>query len=522
MKLVTAQQMANIDRRAIEEFGVPGIQLMERAGEGVFNLIKEVVGEVKGKEIGVFCGKGNNGGDGFVTARLLHQDGASVLVLLLGRKDDLRGDAEINLKKTLDLEIQVTEVLNEDDLSSVKEVLRSAELIVDALFGTGMRGVVKGLAASVIEMINNSSKPVISVDVPSGLSADGGQISGSCIQAMATATFGLPKVGQVFYPGKSRCGRLKIVDIGIPAEAVDQEGCRANLIMEGDVARLLPRRKPDVHKGDCGRIIVVAGSVGMTGAAALTSMAALRIGAGLVTLGVPASLNDILEVKLTEVMTRPLPEVRKRRCIALRAVGEIRRLLDGADCLAIGPGLGIHHETSELVRRIVKEASLPIVIDADGLNALAKDLSPLKDTAAEVVVTPHPGELSRITGRPVSEIASDPVMAATEFSGEFGVVVVLKGAPTVIAGPDGEFYVNWTGNAGMATGGSGDVLTGSIAGLIGQGLSPREASITAVFLHGKAGDIARDRKGEMGLVAGDILDLLPEAVIRVAEHNRRG
>ena len=512
MKLVTAQQMASIDRRAIEQFGIPGIQLMERAGTAVFTTINQMWDELAGKKVVIFCGKGNNGGDGLVVARLLAEHGASVLVLLLGKKDQSKGDAQTNLKKALELKVSVRELLKDTDLTAAEQAVQDADLLVDAIFGTGLKGTVKGLAAGVIETINRCGRPVVAVDIPSGLDADGGEISGPCVQATTTVTFGLPKIGQVFYPGKSKCGRLIVAEIGYPPEVIEEERCRTNLVTGEEVAQLLPRRAPDAYKGSCGRIAIVAGSVGMTGAAALASMAALRIGAGLVTLGLPASLNDILEVKLTEVMTKPLPEVRKRRCIALRAVGEIRRMLLDADCLAIGPGLGTHHETAEMVRRVVaRETKVPTVIDADGLNALAKDISSLRETGAEIVITPHAGELSRLTGRPIAEITASPLKAAESFAQEFKLTVVLKGAPTVIATPDAELYVNSTGNAGMATAGSGDVLTGTIVGLIGQGLTPAEAAIAGVFIHGKAGDLARQQKGEMGLVAGDILQFLPDA-----------
>ncbi|MCK4590534.1 MAG: NAD(P)H-hydrate dehydratase, partial [Candidatus Latescibacteria bacterium] len=395
---------------------------------------------------------------------------------------------------------------------AAEQAVQDADLLVDAIFGTGLKGTVKGLAAGVIETINRCGRPVVAVDIPSGLDADGGKSSGPCVQATTTMTFGLPKIGQVFYPGKSKCGRLIVAEIGYPPEVIEEERCRTNLVTGEEVAQLLPRRAPDAYKGSCGRIAIVAGSVGMTGAAALASMAALRIGAGLVTLGLPASLNDILEVKLTEVITKPLPEVRKRRCIALRAIGEIRRMLHDVQCLAIGPGLGTHHETAEMVRRIVaREIEIPTVIDADGLNALAKDISSLRETGAEIVITPHAGELSRLTGRPIAEITASPLKAAESFAQEFKLTVVLKGAPTVIATSDAELYVNSTGNAGMATAGSGDVLTGTIVGLIGQGLTPAEAAIAGVFIHGKAGDLARQQKGEMGLVAGDILQFLPDA-----------
>ena len=521
MKLVTGKQMAAIDRYAIQEMGVPGLDLMERAGQAVFEALFRMLEAPK--KITVVCGKGNNGGDGFVVARLLETQDIPVSVFLVGERGALKGDARTNLERAAEREIPIYEVLKEEDLKRLSDEFASSDGIVDAIFGTGMQGAVRGLAARVIERINDAADasksgcPVVAVDLPSGVDADTGDVAGPCVRAHQTITFGLPKVGQAFYPGRAYFGTLEIADIGFPPKAVEAAESALEWITPDEIAAILPRRAPDAHKGDCGRVVVIAGSVGLTGAAALASEAALRTGSGLVTLGVPASLNDILEVKLTEVMTRPLPEVRKPRCLSLRAVGDIRRLMERADCVAIGPGLGTHRETIELVGRVVEAAKRPLVIDADGLNALSKNTTPLKNTAADVVITPHPGELSRLTGRTIADIRSDPIRAAEEAAAEFHATVVLKGAPTVIGTKGGRVFVNATGNAGMATGGSGDALTGMIASLIGQGLSPEEAAWSGVFLHGAAGDLARDRKGEPGMIAGDLVACIPEALQRVID-----
>ena len=524
MKLVTGKQMAAIDRCAIEEMGVPGLDLMERAGRAVFEALCRMLGAPEKitvpseLRVTLVCGKGNNGGDGFVVACLLKIRGVSVSVFLVGERAAVKGDARTKLERAAERGISIYEVLKEEDLKRLTDEFISSDGIVDAIFGTGIKGAVRGLAAQVIERINDSGRPVVAVDLPSGVDADTGNVAGPCVRAQQTVTFGWPKVGQVFYPGRAYCGTLEIADIGFPPKAIEGRGVIESRpydmewITPDEVAAILPHRAPDAHKGDCGRVVVIAGSVGLTGAAALASEAAMRTGSGLVTLGVPASLNDILEGKLTEVMTRPLPEVRKPRCLSLRAVGEIRRLMERANCTAIGPGLGTHRETVELVGRIVESATTPLVIDADGLNALSKNTVPLKNTAADVVITPHPGELSRLTGQSIADIRSDPIRAAREAAAEFHATVVLKGAPTVIGTKGGRIYVNSTGNAGMATGGSGDVLTGIIVSLIGQGLSPEEAAWSGVFLHGSAGDLARDRKGEPGMIAGDLVACIPEAL----------
>lgn len=512
MKLVTGSQMADMDRRAVQEMGVPGLDLMENAGRAVFERARRMLSTCCGGKAVVVCGQGNNGGDGFVVARYLRAQGVEVVAFLVGRRDAVRGDARAHLERALGLGIPVKEVTGETELGTVAQEVSRAALIVDAVLGTGMKGAVRGLAADVIGRMNASGRPILSVDLPSGVNADTGQVDGPCVRAQVTVTFGLPKMGHAFYPGKAYCGALEVADIGFPCGVLEEAASLAEWVTSEEVASVLPRRRPDAHKGDCGRVVVIAGSVGLTGAAALASMGALRTGAGLVTLAVPESLNDILEVKLTEVMTRPVPEVRKRRCLSLRAVGEIRRLMEKADGLALGPGIGTHRETVELVARIVRETAIPTVIDADGLNSLARDSTPLRDTAAEVVLTPHPGELSRLLGKSVSEIVSDPMGAAQEASERLRAVVVLKGAPTVTATREGALYVNSTGNAGMATGGSGDVLTGVVVGLIGQGLSPSDAAWSGVFVHGLAGDLAKAKKGEMGMIAGDILEAVPEAL----------
>ena len=315
-----------------------------------------------------------------------------------------------------------------------------------------------------IRLLESASCLKVAVDVPSGLDADSGNTEGPCVAADATVTFALPKVGHFFHPGRRLCGRLHLVDIGIPEAAVAVEGDTTSLIGLRGAAELLPNRAPDVHKGDCGKAAVVAGSVGMTGAASLAAMAALRSGAGLVTLGVPESLNDILEVKLTEVMTRRLPEVRSRRCLSLRARGAIQEMLEKADAVAIGPGLGTHRETVELIRRLIGDIRTPTVLDADALNAVADDVDQLKKATAPLIITPHSGEFCRLTKTPVN----GPIAAARGLAQRLGVIVVLKGAPTVVAVSDGRVFVNPSGNAGMATGGTGDVLTGMLVGLMAQ------------------------------------------------------
>ncbi len=509
-RLVTGAQMARIDRGAIER-GVSGIRLMDNAGRGAGRVLSDLVGGFPGEKIVVLCGKGNNGGDGFVIADLAASAGASVSAFLLAPADQVTGDARYHLDRARKNGLEVEEIIESRDLERIRFALSDTSAAVDALLGTGIRGGPRGIVAGAIDTLRDAACPILAVDVPSGLDADTGRADGPCAAATRTVTFGLPKIGQFRFPGRSLCGTLHCVDIGLPRAAVNAEEVNVQLAAAYGCAALLTQRPPDAHKGDCGRVVILAGSMGFTGAAVLSAQGALRSGAGLVRVGIPESLNDILEVKLTEAMTHPLPEVRKPRCLALRARGDIRRLVAEADCVAMGPGLGTHRETVELVRRIVQDIQAPLVLDADGINALSGAPECLKMRSAPTVVTPHPGEFARLAGLCTEAIRSDPIGSAQTFAGEAEVIVVLKGAPSVVAVPGGCTYVNPSGNAGMASGGSGDVLTGIIAALIGQGLDPETAACLGVYMHGLAGDLCAERAAKAGLIAGDIAAALPVA-----------
>lgn len=518
MKLVTSDQMRKIDKITIEKIGIHGLELMEKAGLGSALVGKKILDEkVKGKKVIIFCGKGNNGGDGFVVGRYLSRWGAKVEFYLLGKKGEVRGDAEVNLKKAVDLNLLIKEVLKEKDLPTEL----NSDLIVDAVFGTGFKDKATGLEEKVIELINSSGIKVLSIDIPSGLGADTGSVEGLCVKAETTPTMGLPKTGQFFFPGKSFCGKVEVIDIGVPQKVIDEQKLNLNLITEDEVKSFLPHRPGDAHKGNCGKVLLIAGSTGMTGAATLASLSCLKAGAGMAILGAPKTLNEIFEIKLTEVMTKPLPDVRKKGALALRGLGEIMQTLKWADCVALGPGLGQHFETIELVRRLVTKIELPMVIDADGLNAIAKDCSILNQAKAPLILTPHIGELSRLIDVTIEEIAKDRIKYARESAKKFNCVLVFKGAPTIIGEPKGQVYVNPTGNAGMATAGSGDVLTGVIVGLLAQMIFLKkqdikktmlESALAGVYIHGLCGDLARDEKGEMGVIAGDMMEKLPEVL----------
>ena len=513
LKLVTGRQMAEIDRRTVDAGVASGAELMERAGSRVVEVIREEWDGLDNLQVVVVCGKGNNGGDGFVISRLLQSKGARQRTFLAAASDLIRGDAGHHLDLFQAGGGEVEPLTSDVDLEAFDSALQDAELVVDALLGTGVEGAPRPELARVIDRMRACGRPVIAVDLPSGVDADTGKVPGACVKAAITVTFGLPKVGQMFFPGRDQCGVLRLVDIGFPASAIEPLQVTTELLSEESAIRLIPQRPGDAYKGSCGGVAVVAGSVGMTGAASLTAQSVLLSGAGRVTLGIPASLNDIMEIKLTEAMTRPLPEVRKHRCLSLRAMGEVTDLLVKKDCLVLGPGLGRHRETVELIKRVVAMTQLPLVLDADGLNAFAGSVDILGGRTAPTILTPHLGEFSRLAQAQKDDIAADPVAAASGFAVKYRVVLVLKGAPTVIATPDGRAVVNPTGNPGMATAGSGDVLAGVIAGFVAQGLECSDAAQLGVYLHGRAGDIARDELGEWGLLAGDIAAAVPRAML---------
>lgn len=510
--LVTGAQMAAIDRRAINS-GISGIDLMESAGQGVTYAAKNLLNGFANRHIVVLCGKGNNGGDGFVLARLAAQQGAFVHVFLFASLQDVQGDAKAHLERIAHLPI--TCVQSNNALASVHKALHQTDLIIDALLGTGIKGAPRGLLAQAIDLLKEATCPIIAVDIPSGMHADTGL--GHYAPATQTVTFACPRIAHFFYPGRASCGHLYLIDIGIPQTDVHAENCSLFLIHAQWASQALPNRSPDAHKGNSGRVFILAGSVGLTGAAALSATAALRTGSGLVTLGIPKSLNDILECKVTEAMTCPLPEVRKARCLAFRARGHIAPHLAKSDAVAIGPGLGTHRETITLVHRLIEDLTCPAVIDADALNALVGHLDIIKNCQKPLVLTPHVGEFSRLTGQSIADVRQNPIDSAKNLAQHVGHTIVLKGAPTLVAHPNGCVYVNPTGNAGMATGGTGDVLTGVITSLIGQGLTPQIAAQLGVYIHGLAGDWVATHKGQHGLIASDIARALPKAFKATAQ-----
>ncbi len=508
MKIVEPQVMKDMDRKAVEEYGVPGLILMENAGRNVAEfVVKRYPSRIK-RGVAVFCGKGNNGGDGFVAARHLKNMGCDVNLYILSNKEDISGDSLINLNIWQAMGEDVHVVLKESDIEKHRFSMIHSGLVIDAVLGTGLKNGPAGVYAAVIEHINEISLPVVSVDIPSGLDGATGRPLGSTVRADMTVTMALPKTGLVTYPGIKYTGELKIADIGMPARIIDEEDRCLNLVDDAMVRALVRQRRDDAHKGDAGHLLVLAGSRGKTGAAALTSMAALRAGSGLVTLGVPRSVNPTMEEKLTEVMTCPLDET-DEASLSFSGIEEIFGLIDKKNAVAIGPGLTTHSDVKKVVAALIEKSPVPLVIDADGINCIAGELDVFKNASSQCILTPHPGEMARLTGTTPSSVQSNRIGIVRGFSVKYGVFLVLKGAGTVVSDPSGTVYINTTGNSGMATAGMGDVLTGIIGGFLTQGYKPLDACIMGVYLHGAAGDMAASEKGKTGLIASDVLDALP-------------
>ncbi len=512
MYLVTAKEMQQMDQTTIQKIGIPGQILMENAGAGALRFMGRIFPDLADSKIAIIAGRGNNGGDGFVMARHLFQKGVGVKVFLLSVVDQVQGDARANLDLLFALGIPVVEVPDEDTFRKQKAALRRYDIYVDAIFGTGLNSDVRGHYQDVIRFLNSLDQPVFSVDIPSGLNADNGQICGISIQAKATATFAFPKIGHVVYPGAGLTGALEIVEIGVPKQVVRQVQPRQFLLQKDMLAGVLQKRDPNTHKGKTGHLLVVAGSPGKTGAAAMTATTAMRVGAGLVTLGVPEGLHAVIESQVTETMTYALPQTTDGMLDA-KALDALLELTKGKRCLVVGPGIGTAEETKALLRGLLKTNRLPMVIDADGLNILAEQIEGLMPRRRfPLILTPHPGEMGRLCGVSAADIQKDRIEHARFLATQLGAHVVLKGARTVMAHPDGRVYVNPSGNSGMASGGMGDVLTGAIAGFITQGYAPEEAIHLGVYLHGAAADNLWQHKGPFGYLATEVMNQLPDQI----------
>jgi NAD(P)H-hydrate epimerase len=508
MLVLTAAEMAALDQKTIQETGIPGIVLMENAARGAAAFFLRTVPDLVQRHIAVLAGSGNNAGDGFALARIFHSKGAKVSVVCLRSPQKLKGDALANFTILERIGVPVSVWNEESDFEAQWQTVSRSEAVIDALLGTGLKSEVKGLYREVIQRLNTLRVPILSLDVPSGLDASSGVPLGAAVKATATATFGFVKLGCVVAPGPEFTGKMELIDIGIPPGTVNSCGFSRWYLDQEQLCGWLPPRDPATHKGKAGHVCVLAGSPGKTGAATLVCLGAARAGAGLVTLFVPQSLNPILEVKLTEAMTLPIPETALKGP-SLAACGQILDFLRAKQVLAIGPGISTQKDSVALVKELLLKACCPVVVDADAITALSDEPATLRKCCGPLVLTPHPGEMAAICHCSVPDIEQNRIQAASKFSKDYGVVLVLKGRQTVIAAPDGKLAINSTGNPAMASGGMGDTLTGIIAGLIAQGIEPFRAACLGVYVHGAACDLLFGGVADRGLLATDMLEKVP-------------
>lgn len=508
--ITTAKEIAGMDKTAIQNFNIPGIILMENAGRGITETALRMLGSMQNKTVLFFCGPGNNGGDGFVVARHCLNRGANIQVFVSVPKEKMSGDARTNL--------DILENMHKVHfIDRVPDSLPAADLIVDALLGTGTKGALRGLIAKLAEIINSGQAPVLSIDIPTGVNTDTGQVEGPAVHADVTATMALLKRGLLFSPGREHAGRVEIIDISMPPQIIKSRDTGVHQFEPADIRHALPYRTPDTYKNKCGTVAVIAGSTGMTGAAILSSLSTLRSGAGMTFLICPGQINSVLETNLTEIITLPMDDAHLGY-LHSSCIDELMTEIKNKDVLALGPGLGQHKETAELVHQLLDTQDKPLVLDADGLNVCAQHTDMIKRYKGDLVITPHPGELSRLLQKPVSELVKDRIKTVRQTAADLQCTVVLKGAPAVISSIDGQVIINSSGNSGMATAGSGDVLTGVISGFMAQGLTADKAAKLGVYIHGLAGDIAAQLTGKAGMTATDIMNNISQAIKQNTEE----
>ena len=518
MRVLNAAQMREADRRTIDDIGLSSLVLMENARRQTVAAMEAMYADLLERQVAVLCGRGNNGGDGFVVARTLVQRGVDVSVFLIGRVADVRGDARVNLDILGRLGLTVVEIADSQAWELHFSEVSDCTLIVDAIFGTGLNAPIAGFIESVVTDVNASGIPVVAIDLPSGLSADSPDPIGPSIEAGLTVTLAAPKIPLVLSPADTHAGDIVIADIGIPADVIESlDGPHVHLLTRVAMRELIAPRTPESHKGDYGRVLIVAGSLGKTGAAYLSAIGALRSGAGLVTVATPSGCQPILSAMGPEYMTEGLAET-----VDGLNPDEVDRVVEMArDVLAIGPGLGRAAGTREFVRQLVDRATMPLVVDADGLNAFADDPDRLAGREGrDVIITPHPGEMARLIGMSTDEVQASRMEIARNFAIAHHVFVVLKGHRTLIATPDDKVFINPTGNPGMATGGTGDILTGMIAAWLAQLLDTEAACRLAVYLHGLAGDLAEADEGEVAMTSSDVAGHLGDAMLELTARRR--
>ncbi len=509
MKICRVNQMREMDQRAISEYGIPQELLMENAGVATYIAIKDVFGPDK-KSVTLFCGIGNNGGDGLVVARKLNSLGWNPEIILLGDARKYNGSAKTNFDIITKIGIKI---ISFEQKSEVYESLATADLIVDALLGTGLDREVAGDFQECINLINESEIPVISIDIPSGINGNNAGVMGVAVQSDITVTYGLPKIGNILFPGYSYGGKLFTTYISFPPELYTHSGLNIQI----NEPQPLPERPMDSHKGSCGKVLFIAGSANYMGAPYFSALSFLKAGGGLSYLATPESVAPHIATTGQEIVLVPLKST-STGSLSLENLTDIQAAADQCDMVVIGPGLSLNSDTKKLVQMVTAELEKPLLIDGDGLTAISENLQVLQSRSAPTILTPHPGEMSRMVDLPISDIENQRIDLLIEKAAEWNSTIVLKGAHSQIASPDGQIYINLSGNAGMATAGSGDVLTGTIAAMFGIGFDIVSAVRMGVFIHGLAGDLAAEDTGEDGLVASDIMNYLPEALLNLRNN----
>ncbi len=519
MRILNADQMREADRRTIQDIGIASLVLMENAGRQVVAAIESLYADLADRQIAVVCGKGNNGGDGFVVARTLQQRGFDVSVFLIGTVNEVKGDARINLEILGRIGQTLVEVADETAWELHGAEIAGHDLIIDAIFGTGLSTPLTGFYETVVADLNEAGVPIVSIDIPSGMSADTSDLIGDAIEATVTVTLGAPKLPLVLPPAEMKCGEVVIADIGIPGDVFDQlEGRQIELLTREQMRPLIQPRAPEAHKGDFGRVVVVAGSVGKAGAAVLCAQGAMRSGAGLVTVASPRACQATIGAHAADYMTEGLDET-PEGTVHYSAVAAVLGI--DADVIVAGPGLGRGEGVTTFVRELLDKCEGPLVLDADALNAFADEPSLLVGREGrDLIITPHPGEMARLVGCTVDVLQADRIGIATDFAKRHKLYVVLKGYRTLVVTPDEKVFVNPTGCPGMATGGTGDVLAGMIGAWLAQLLDAEAACKLAVYLHGSAGELADADNGEVSMTAGDLVEHIGDAILEVTARRR--
>lgn len=515
MKAVTGKQMGLIDKYSIEQIGIPGVVLMENAALKVVKNILDYFEKKPDlpKDIVIVTGKGNNAGDAFAVARHLKVSDIRVKLYCLFSEETIYGDARSNFDILKNIGISALFLDENSELGDFSKDIKNTQLVLDAIFGTGFKGEIQGHIADVIAIINKNSRYIMSVDIASGIDASTGKVAKTCIKAHKTITFELPKIGQLIYPGLQFTGDLVVESINIPMQSINCIDVNTILVDKDLVKGFIPKRNSDFNKGNCGKVIIIAGSIGMAGAGCLTAKASLKTGSGLVSLAGPSRLINVFQSVVPEAIAINLEDSVDTICE--KSIRVLTNTLNKADVVAVGPGISNDKGIYNVIETLADEILVPVVLDADALNAVANDTTVFNKFKKDVVVTPHPGEMSRLTGLDISYIQQNRIAVAREYAMQWEVVVLLKGSRTIVADKNGDIFINPTGNSGMATAGSGDSLTGIISSLMGQGASALEAAVAGAYIHGLAGDIAASSKGEYGMTAMDIVDNIPFAITKL-------